>query len=323
MLPNFKTSSRVAFIDDEAMFLHSLLMCIPSRFASTFHVYPKSLDVVLNQAKKKFKLEQAKLVKISEVQADGNVPVIPLALEYFADPARFDATSVLVADFHMPAEGGVSICSRHAGSGLQRILLTGVADNEQAIEAFNHRAIDMFLPKQSSKLREKLLEAIEAQQVVSAAHRGSALQRALPSNLVTFLAAPVVSAELHTLLMDLKVIEYMALGAPQGLLAVTQEGNALWIQLEDEQSMAALLEGLDEQDWAPIETTRVAERKAFVNQDMAAQLCQPAQIRPAITISETPYFGAAVFQLEGLPENLVPARHSGWLDKLPSASVAY
>lgn len=323
MLPTFKIPSRVAFIDDEAMFLHSLLMGIPSRFAPTFHVCPKSLDVILNQAKEKFEIEQATLVKISEVQADGNVPVIPLALEYFANPARFDITTVLVADFHMPAEGGVSICSRHAGSGLQRILLTGVADNEQAIEAFNRRAIDMFLPKQSLKLHEKLLEAIETQQIVSTAFRGNALQRAIPSNLIIRLASPAVCAAIQTLLKDLKVIEYMALGAPQGLLAVTHDGTALWIQLEDEQSMAGLLEGLDEKDWTANETTRVAERKAFVNQDIAAQLGQPAQMQPAIMISETPYFGAAVFQLEGLPEHLVPARHAGWLDKLPSASVAY
>ncbi len=307
-----KTRSRVAFIDDDIKFLEGVMLYVSAAFAPTYHLRTTSLDTLLTQSAERLQEEQAQLLEITSAQASDQ-SAVQLALAFFADPQRFDTTTVLLADYAMPVEDGVSVCHRHGVLGLQRVLLTGIADDTRAIAAFNARSIEMFIPKKTPALLTALRDAMQAQMCESACRRGAVLGQALTASMRSLLHERQAAKALHELLTELGVIEFMVLGAPQGLVAVTEKGMALWIQLEDEASLPGLLEGLAELDWDTVETEQVKDRQAFVNLDFMTQLGQHPSCSKARVLSETPYLGAAVFELTTLPDALKPAVHSAWV----------
>jgi CheY-like chemotaxis protein len=62
-------------------------------------------------------------------------------------PHRFDTASVVVVDYAMPEMNGLELCRRLAHLPLRKILLTGQADDQVAVDAFNDGLIDYFLSK--------------------------------------------------------------------------------------------------------------------------------------------------------------------------------
>jgi CheY-like chemotaxis protein len=63
-------------------------------------------------------------------------------------PDRFSRISVVVSDYSMPGMmDGVSFCSSIKDKNIQKILLTGAADERIAIDAFNNGYINRFLRK--------------------------------------------------------------------------------------------------------------------------------------------------------------------------------
>lgn len=78
-------------------------------------------------------------------------------------PKRFHQVSVLVVDYEMPGMKGGELCQRIPNPFVQKILLTGAADESIAVEAFNQGLIDCYIrkhdPKFLSLLQRALLQA--------------------------------------------------------------------------------------------------------------------------------------------------------------------
>lgn len=69
---------------------------------------------------------------------------------------RFDIHSVVFVDYDMPSMDGLEFCSRITNQNIQKILLTGVADELVAIEAFNKGHIHGYIKKQNADLFGKI-----------------------------------------------------------------------------------------------------------------------------------------------------------------------
>ncbi|MBR1734396.1 MAG: hypothetical protein IJ730_02950 [Alphaproteobacteria bacterium] len=63
---------------------------------------------------------------------------------------RFNKISLVISDYQMPNMNGVEFCSKILGKGIQKILLTGLADDKIAIDAFNLGYISQFFRKNLS-----------------------------------------------------------------------------------------------------------------------------------------------------------------------------
>lgn len=310
-----RAPARIAFIDDDPMVLETMVLALPQRFSATFHLHPASLNALLGTSRAQLQQEQAALVGIAQAQVDAHHNAVEKALLYFAEPSRFETVGVLVSDYAMPAEDGVSLCKRHGTKGLQRVLLTGVADNEKAIEAFNAGAIDAYFPKHSPNIRERLIAALDAQIRQSAASRGAVLEQALPAAVLDQLRLSHVETALSDLLSKHDIVEYLFLGAPLGLIGVTSAGQVIWVQIEDEESLASLIEGLRAAGHSEAEIQRVADKQELVNLDIMARLDCHASTAKTHTLVASPFLGAAVFALDHIPPDLKPASHTKWMSE--------
>ncbi len=76
------------------------------------------------------------------------------------NPARFQTPSVVVVDYAMPEMNGLEFCCSLTNPYIKKILLTGQADIEVAVEAFNDGIIDQFITKKDPQLKYKLNKAI-------------------------------------------------------------------------------------------------------------------------------------------------------------------
>jgi response regulator RpfG family c-di-GMP phosphodiesterase len=70
---------------------------------------------------------------------------------------RNNEISVLIIDYRMPGITGIELCRRLKHIPAKKILLTGEADNAQAIAAFNEGIIDCYIRKNSETLTHDVL----------------------------------------------------------------------------------------------------------------------------------------------------------------------
>jgi len=76
------------------------------------------------------------------------------------NPERFTTPSVVVVDYAMPSMNGLELCASLSNPYIKRILLTGQADTDIAIQAFNEGLIDQFISKKDQDLEGKLKRSI-------------------------------------------------------------------------------------------------------------------------------------------------------------------
>ena len=75
--------------------------------------------------------------------------------------SRFDDVAIVIVDYDMPEMSGLEFCKEIENSQIKKIMLTGVAGENIAIQAFNDDLIDRFIVKQDAQALEKVTENIE------------------------------------------------------------------------------------------------------------------------------------------------------------------
>ncbi len=77
------------------------------------------------------------------------------------DRQRFTRTAILIVDYDMPGLNGLELARRLKSKlAIKVMLLTGEADQQTAITAFNQGEIDRFLPKSAADCNERLIQYV-------------------------------------------------------------------------------------------------------------------------------------------------------------------
>lgn len=144
------------YIDDNKDFLNSLALGSEPCSVKLFTDPHEALAFVEAQ----FKLAE-NFSKGEPMSPDINTPhklVLPQnqvckkldSLNRFAEPA------VLIVDFSMPHLNGLDLCSQITHPSSKKVLLTGVANEKQAIHALNADLIDFYIDKSEEDLAGRL-----------------------------------------------------------------------------------------------------------------------------------------------------------------------
>lgn len=75
---------------------------------------------------------------------------------------RFQTCSTVIVDYSMPEMSGLEFLRSLSNPFVRKVLLTGQADMELAIKAFNQQLIDQFIDKHDPRLKQKLNATILA-----------------------------------------------------------------------------------------------------------------------------------------------------------------
>lgn len=153
---SFPTKSFI--VDDNENFLNNLKLLLDlSEYSYIFCVNPHNAATLINQYKQYSNfMDKTASMEVSDddrLSIDFNIK--NLHKEIYSTN-RFNQVSTLITDYDMPGINGLELCQRAKNKILTRALLTGVADENTAIDAFNKGLIEQYIRKQDKNVIENI-----------------------------------------------------------------------------------------------------------------------------------------------------------------------
>ena len=277
-IPLYRRSGCTLFLDDDHDYLEMLGMVVPTHIQMELYSRPSAFAERMHDEPARWEADAAHHLHIIERWRLGQ-PLMPQVLTTLLD---------------WPGT---------------RILLTGQADDQIAVQAFNGGLIDQFIPKQLPDIAGRLVSALI--KVAYTAHpRLNTLWRAvLQPTQLSLLQVPSVVRDLQAYSQK-RWVEHVFLGEPFGVLGLTAQGQCEWLQLEPTAGLADLRD-LASSAGVGLELMRDIDkglRLPAVELHQHLNLRGPIRTAPAFAIGDDGLLLGAVFALEGsdLPQPIYP-----------------
>ncbi len=217
----------ICFVDDNEAFLASLELELPGDWACRTFSDPEEALAYLNQP-----IPLAPLMdRCFSLQRDAKQAVIHLDLSLIEQEInqvdRFRRNSVLVVDYAMPSLNGLQFCQALNDRHIKRAMLTGVADEKLAVQAFNAGLIHRFIPKQ---MEDPILTTHDFVEELVAEYFNQhtvRLKSTLAIDPPPFLTDPQLADWLHELMHKHNLVEYYLVDDPPGFLMLKSNGQ-IW-----------------------------------------------------------------------------------------------
>lgn len=316
--PLFSRPGALAFLDDDPDYLEMLALVVPRRWHARLFVQPREC---MTRLRKELPFWEADAWSQQELVSHWRAgrPLVPQVLAYWARSSeRFSLTRVFMVDYSMPETDGLQVLAQMGEWPGARVLLTGQADDQVAIDAFNGGLIEQFIPKQTGDIGQRLHEVVERLMTTPHPIHAQTWRTTLKPEQLALLRGPGVARDLASLAAG-RWVEHVVLGDPFGVLGLDAGGRAGWLQLEATGALSALaelaqLEGLDGGTVAAIRAGRM-----LASVEVSQSLRQPPQVAAAIPVGDEGKLQAAWFALEA--PGLEDAGYDHWLARQPPRRV--
>jgi CheY-like chemotaxis protein len=309
----YRRPGGVVFLDDDRDYLEMLAEVMPPDWYVRMLLRPVACIEQLQKETLQWEADAWAQQAIINRWREG-AALIPQILQYWRDDgmARFALTRVCVVDYAMPAMSGLRVLSELTGWSGSRILLTGRADEQLAVSAFNRGLIDQFIAKQSPGIRLRLTEAIQGLRDVPDTRHQQTWRATLSREQHALLCEPAISEALEKLALQQGWIERVVIGAPFGMLALNAQGGVNWLQLEPAENLQELAEMATSQglDAATVQDIAAGRQLVDLELQLALGARENARPQPAFAIAGAPArLYAAIF---AVPESRSPGAASSY-----------
>ncbi len=231
----------VIFVDDSKDFLMNFSLQFDPNLAYQLFTSPlQALKVMTKQHVSQ--LDQKCLSQYAEAPGCPtttqtiNIDIAAIHREVY-DAQRFSETSVVVVDFAMPDINGLEFCEKLKNYPVKKILLTGQADAEIAISAFNNGIIDRFILKSDPNVIDKVNSAIGELQQHYFQEKSDFMVKALAIDSPNFLQDPAFYSLFCELCKKNDIVEYYLTENTGTFLLLSATGHAHWLIVCTEQDI--------------------------------------------------------------------------------------
>jgi CheY-like chemotaxis protein len=320
--PLFHRPGTVVFLDDDPDYLEMLALVLPRHWHLKLFMRPTECIAHLLREPPFWEADAWNQQQLIALWREGK-PLIPQILAYWSRyTERYALSRVCVVDFSMPGMDGLQVLAELGDWPGARVLLTGQADEQVAVRAFNHGLIDQFIPKQTQDISRRLIEAVEKLLFTSHARHAQIWRSTLTQEQSTLLRLPGVDAWLTAFCAN-NWVEHVVIGAPFGVLGMDAAGKIGWLQLETQQGLHALAELAEVAGVAApaVEEIRGGRKLADIELRQALSSTQPVRLVDAIAIGDGAPLLAAMFPVDA-PNGPDPDNsYSKWLARQPKRHV--
>jgi CheY-like chemotaxis protein len=157
------------------------------------------------------------------------------------DPSRFDEISIIITDYDMPKMNGITLLKKcNYKSPIKTMLLTGVADEKIAVDAFNNGLIHAFVRKDHVKFIDELTQKILYLQNLYFKDLSDLLVNESvnkANKVLTCFADPIYINFVKKIILAEQAVEYYLLDELGSFLLVDIQGNHKWLIIRDENEM--------------------------------------------------------------------------------------
>lgn len=142
------------------------------------------------------------------------------------DEGRFNELSVAIVDYDMPGMSGLELCRKLSDYGIRKILLTGIADEKIAVQAFNEGIIDAFVSKSDYDVFDSINSTVKRLQKLYFRQKFMAVVRALDVASDTYFKDRGFAKAFHDVCDKYSIVEYYMITNPDGFLMIDTHGVA-------------------------------------------------------------------------------------------------
>jgi CheY-like chemotaxis protein len=308
----FHRPGSILFLDDDPEYLEMLGMVIPAHWQVELYSRPSGFGKRMRDEPGRWEADAAAQLQMIERWRQGQA-LLPQILRYWANnPLRHQLAKCCVVDFSMPGTNGLQILETLLDWPGSRVLLTGQADEQIAVQAFNQGLIDQFVAKQAPDITRLLLGTLRKLSLAPHPRLNTLWRATLRPAQQSILQIPSVSSALQAY-AEKQWVEYVILDAPFGMLGLDVNGRCHWLQLEPMSSLPDLSElaasaGLGADVVRSIES---GQRLAAVELHQQLGLRGPVRTAPTLSMGDDSSLRAAAFALEAedLPAPIYPYRN--------------
>lgn len=267
-IPPFYFPTTVVFVDDSIDFLSNLsLQLSPSLAFQLFDSPAKALQMLEAADNSHSQLGNI----FSRYHHTDDLPLTHHVIDVNLDKVhrevykkqRFKQISVAVVDYDMPSINGIEFCRRIANPNIKKILLTGKADANIAVQAFNEGIIDRFILKQAPDAIGQLNQAIAELQQTYFHQTERLLSAVLTIGKHEFLRDPLFAEQFGKICDKNRIVEFYLCSEPDGMLIRTAEGVSSLLLVPSEDALQSQYEIADAQG-APQELLDALKSRQFL-----------------------------------------------------------
>jgi hypothetical protein len=203
-----------------------------------------------------------------------------------------------------------------------RVLLTGQADEQVAVRAFNRGLIDQFIAKQTPDISRRLIDAVEQLLATPNARHEQTWRVTLSPEQNALLRGAAAGRDLKAFAAK-HWIEHVVIGQPFGVLGMDAAGRVSWLQLETREGLKALAE-LAEIEGVPaagLEEIRSGRRLADLELRQALGHAGPPRLNEAQAVGQGEGLLGALFPIDPPHAPDVVNSYSNWLARQEQRTV--
>jgi CheY-like chemotaxis protein len=297
--PLFHRPGTVVFLDDDPDYLEMLALVLPRQWHVKLFLRPHECIHYLQQEPPFWEAdawEQQQLV----VQWRAGKPLVPQILGYWSKyTERYALTRVCVFDYSMPAMDGLTALGELVDWPGSRVLLTGQADEQVAVRAFNRGLIDQFIAKQTPDISRRLIESVDHLLETPNARHAQIWRATLTPDQNALLRNTSVARDLAAFAAK-RWVEYVVIGDPFGILGMDSQGNVSWLQLETREGLKALAELAEIEGAGGDALVDIREGRKLADIELGQALGRKGepQLNAAFAIGDAPALLGAVFNVD-------------------------
>ena len=282
-LPLFSYPATVVWVDDDPLFLATVTQLLKNSHTITFNSSEQTI--------KFFRQYKPLLQKINFMrgytEADSydmlnHMPVdlnINALKELYTNSERNGEVAVLVTDYNMPSMNGIDLCREFRSLPMKKILLTGAADYQQAVTAFNEGLIDCFIQKDSKTLAQDILFHLKRLSQQYFVDRSRQLLNHLETDYPLPLSDPIFIDFFEKWCKKNEVKEYYLIDKHGNFLLIDKEGKKSYFVVHSERTLSDFIElhQDDKESASFIRDVQLREKIPFFGEGVESWELQPYQ----------------------------------------------
>jgi len=238
----------VLFVDDNQHFLNSLSIklddkkIVPKLYSDPL----KALQFLEEDYEPSPFTERCILHPQNQLDGHRFIDIDVNAIRYeMYNPLRFNEISVVVVDYAMPGLSGMDLCLlvRERDPRLKILMLTGEADENIAVQAFNEGSIDKFIHKGTENFAARLNAAIYDLQQDYFNDLSEIIMSSVARNVkfppTAWLNDPIFWQFFHKICQENHIVEYYLTDTNGSFLLLDADANPSWFAVKSEDNMRA------------------------------------------------------------------------------------
>lgn len=312
--PLFRRPGAVVMLDDDPDYLDMMGLILPAHWQVDLFLRPRACVDHLQAETPRWEADAQHLQDMVDRWHEGTSLISQLLDYWDSRMDRYALTRVSIFDYSMPGMNGMEALAELGEWPGLRVLLTGQADEQLAVKAFNRGLIDQFIPKQSTDVSKVLVTTVQDLLDTPHPRHTQIWQSSLTPEQKALLRRPSVVRDLtaHTQ----RWLDLVVLGAPFGILGMDVTGAISWLQLEPTSGLESLAELASSLGLAASDAAAIRSGRALADLELQQAIGEGGHAR----LSKTQPVGhegdlvGASFTLDCPPERRRRRSYASWLE---------